>query len=81
MKSLFLAFRLLTIAAGNLIVVIVAGARLVDSQVYEFLLFSLLMFIDMVIFGFLAKRYQPIDESKMKYLQEDEMSEIGDERF
>lgn len=47
LKSVFQAFRLLTIAFGNLIVVLVAGAQLVESQVYEFFLFSCLMFVDM----------------------------------
>lgn len=60
MKSILQAFRLSTIGAGNLIVAIVAGTKLVDSQAYEFLIFAGLMFIDMVIFGFLAHRYKPI---------------------
>lgn len=70
MKSVLTAFRLLTIALGNLIVVIVAGARLVDSQFYEFLLFAGLMFIDMSIFGILAKRYKFVNQEELKKLNE-----------
>lgn len=58
MKTILQANRMLSIGLGNLIVVIVAGSRLFDSQMHEFLLFAGLMFVDMVIFGFLAKRYK-----------------------
>jgi solute carrier family 15 (oligopeptide transporter), member 1 len=60
MKSVLQAFRLLTIAFGNLFVTMIAGLKLFDSQAYEFLLFAGLMFIDMFVFGILAKRYKKV---------------------
>lgn len=50
----------MTIAVGNLIVVIIAGAKFFDSQTYEFFLFAGLMFVDMIIFMWLARRYKAI---------------------
>lgn len=80
MKSLLQASWLLTVAFGNVIVVIIAEAKFFDSQAYEFFLFAVMMFIDMAIFALLAVRYQyvnngkhddvensiPIDETKKK---------------
>lgn len=60
MKTVLQALRLLAIGLGNLIVIIVAGSRLIDSQMYEFILFAGLMFVDMIIFAILAKRYKPL---------------------
>jgi dipeptide/tripeptide permease len=77
MKSVLTAFRLLTIAFGNLIVVVVAGARMVDSQVYEFLLFAGLMFIDMSIFGILAKNYKFVDKEELKKLNETKEEDVS----
>lgn len=79
MKSVLTAFRLLTIAFGNLIVVVVAGARMVDSQVYEFLLFAGLMFIDMSIFGILAKNYKFVDKEELKKLNETKEEDVSNE--
>ncbi|XP_043586858.1 peptide transporter family 1 isoform X1 [Bombus pyrosoma] len=67
MKSLLQASWLLTVAFGNLIVVIVAEISIFDRQVYEFLLFAGLMFIDIIIFAIMAKFY--------KYVEEDEITE------
>lgn len=64
MKSVLQAFRLMTQAGGNLIVVIITMAKIVDSQVYEFLLFAGLMFVDMIIFGWLISKYKYVDRSK-----------------
>ena len=50
----------MTVAVGNLIVVIIAGAKFFQSQVTEFFLFAGLMFLDMVIFSWLAYRYKAI---------------------
>lgn len=60
MKSVLQGCWLLTVAVGNLIVTIIVGAKFFDSQVYEFLLFAVLMFIDMGIFTWLGIRYKPI---------------------
>lgn len=63
MKTMLQAFNNLSMGLGNLIVVIVVGSKIVDSQIYEFILFAGLMFVDMVIFAFLASRYKPLKES------------------
>lgn len=57
MKTILQSFRSATVGVGNLLVSIVAGAKIIDSQMYEFILFASLMFIDMIIFGLLARRY------------------------
>lgn len=44
---------------GNLIVVIVVGSKSIDSQIYEFILFA-----DMIVFAFLAKRYESLEENR-----------------
>ncbi|XP_068085121.1 peptide transporter family 1 isoform X2 [Anabrus simplex] len=68
MKSVMQAGWLLTVAFGNLIVVIIAEAKFFDSQAYEFLLFAGLMIVDMGIFALMAWGYQyvkaPEDEAE-----------------
>ncbi|XP_011187897.2 peptide transporter family 1 isoform X2 [Zeugodacus cucurbitae] len=59
MKSVLQACWLLTVAFGNVIVVIIAELKLFDSQASEFFLFAGLMFVDMIIFMFVAYRYKP----------------------
>lgn len=59
MKSVLQACWLLTVAIGNIIVVIVAELQLFQSQANEFFLFAGLMFVDMLLFMLLAYRYQP----------------------
>ncbi|XP_058790865.1 peptide transporter family 1-like [Phymastichus coffea] len=63
MKSLLQACWLLTVAAGNLIVVIIAESQFFNRQVYEFFLFAGLMFADMFIFAIMAKFYEYVDVS------------------
>lgn len=63
MKSLLQACWLLTVAFGNVIVVIIAEAKIFQSQAYEFFLFAILMFIDMAIFGVLAMKYKYVSNS------------------
>ncbi|CAG9803155.1 unnamed protein product [Chironomus riparius] len=64
MKSLLQASWLLTVALGNVIVVIIAKAKFFDSQAYEFFLFAVMMFVDMAIFALLAMRYKYVNSSK-----------------
>jgi hypothetical protein len=59
MKSVLQAAWLLTVAFGNLIVVIVAEAKFFEEQSKEFFLFAGLMFVDMLIFMVMAWRYIP----------------------
>ncbi|KOX78297.1 Peptide transporter family 1 [Melipona quadrifasciata] len=61
MKSLLQACWLLTVAIGNLIVVIVAEISIFDRQIFEFILFAGLMFIDIIIFSIMAKFYKYVD--------------------
>lgn len=37
-----------------------SGAKFFESQTYEFFLFAGLMFVDMLVFSWLAIRYKPI---------------------
>ncbi|KAL0280096.1 UNVERIFIED_CONTAM: hypothetical protein PYX00_001486 [Menopon gallinae] len=63
MKSLMQAAWLFTTAVGNLVVVIIAKAKVFSSQKYEFLLFGGLMFLDMVIFALMAMKYKYVENS------------------
>lgn len=62
MKSLLQAFWLLTVAFGNIIVVVVAELKFFQSQASEFFLFAGLMFVDMLIFMWFAHFYVTYDE-------------------
>ncbi|XP_017074940.1 peptide transporter family 1 isoform X3 [Drosophila eugracilis] len=62
MKSVLQACWLLTVAFGNVIVVVIAELKFFDSQASEFFLFAGLMFVDMLIFMFVAYYYKPYDE-------------------
>lgn len=57
MKSVLQACWLLTVAFGNIFVVIIAELKFFNSQASEFLLFFALMAVDVVIFIILAMRY------------------------
>ncbi|KAK0176290.1 hypothetical protein PV328_000438 [Microctonus aethiopoides] len=60
MKSLVQAGWLLTMATGNLIIIIIAKAKIFDSQANEFFLFAGLMFINMIIFSIMTLYYKYI---------------------
>lgn len=62
MKSILQAAWLLTVAFGNLIVVIIAEANLIKNQVYEYLLFAALMFITAIVFAIMSYFYKYTDE-------------------
>lgn len=62
MKSLLQASWLLTVAFGNVIVVIIAEAKFFNSQANEFFLFAVMMFIDMAFFALLAMHYKYVQE-------------------
>lgn len=71
MKSVVTSFWLLTVAFGNLIFIFVAEFQIFETRSYEILLFSGLMFLDMLIFVALAYRYkssQPNPELESKEL-------------
>lgn len=54
-----------------MIVVIIAGAKFFESQVFEFFLFAGLMFVDMIIFMWLAKRYKSIPLEELDKVDDD----------
>ena len=60
MKSVLQACLLLSIALGNLIVLIVAKIKLFD-QVSEYFMFGVLMLLDMTLLTLLAYNYKYID--------------------
>lgn len=61
MKSVMTASVYMTVAFGSFIVFLISGLNLFSSQVYELLFYACLMFIDTIIFGFLAVRYKYIE--------------------
>jgi dipeptide/tripeptide permease len=61
MKSVLTSFVYLTIAGGSLIVTIVSGSNLIDSQIHEYLMYSGLMVVNIVLFTILAKNYKFVD--------------------
>jgi len=66
MKSVLQAAWLLTVAFGNIIVIIVAEAKAFNDQASEFFMFACLMLVDMGIFMWLAWRYTP------RYVRDDQ---------
>jgi len=63
MKSVLQAINLLTVAFGNVIVIIVAEAKAFD-QASEFFMFGCLMLLDMALFAYLAYRYKYVNISE-----------------
>lgn len=76
MKSVLQACWLLAVAIGNVIVIIVAGSKIFDSQAYEFFLFAFLMVIDMGLFVILAWMYKPINLTQTDDDDSDEDSNL-----
>lgn len=58
MKSVVMALWISTAGFGNLILLSVARFIKFESQSHEFLLFSVIMFIDMIVFMVLARNYR-----------------------
>ncbi|KAJ2954424.1 hypothetical protein O0L34_g2692 [Tuta absoluta] len=58
MKSVLQSVWLLTVAFGNLIVILVVEGNFLDAQWKEFFLFAALMVVDMLIFALMAFRYK-----------------------
>ncbi|XP_037937512.1 peptide transporter family 1-like [Teleopsis dalmanni] len=57
MKSVLQACWLLSVAIGNMLVVVIAELKFFESQAAEFALFAGLMIVDMFIFMLLAMGY------------------------
>jgi len=63
MKSVLQACNLLTVAFGNLIVIIVAESKAFD-QASEFFMFGCLMLVDMALLAYLAYNYKYVNINK-----------------
>lgn len=74
MKSVLQAAWLLTVAFGNIIVIIVAEAKAFDSQASEFFMFAILMFIDMILFAVMAYYYVPRNNKDLDIVMEEPKS-------
>ena len=61
MKSAVQALWCLTVAVGNLVVVVVAKAKMVHNQVYEYVLFAGLLSAATLVFMLLAYFYKYVD--------------------
>uniref|UniRef100_H2Y7V0 Solute carrier family 15 member 2 n=1 Tax=Ciona savignyi TaxID=51511 RepID=H2Y7V0_CIOSA len=77
MKSILQSLWLLTVSIGNIIVLIVAEARLVPNQADEYFLFAGLIFAAALIFIILAIRYKYVDERE--FYEGDEDQEVLEE--
>ncbi|XP_017025219.2 peptide transporter family 1-like [Drosophila kikkawai] len=64
MKSVIQACWLLSVAIGNLIVVVIAKFKFTSSQSGEFTLYASLMLVDMHLFMWLGRNYKYRDELK-----------------
>jgi len=73
MKSVLQAVNLLTVAFGNVIVIIVAEAKAFD-QASEFFLFACLMVLDMALLGFLAVRFTYVNIGELEQKEPDSES-------
>ncbi|XP_064598279.1 solute carrier family 15 member 2-like isoform X2 [Liolophura sinensis] len=70
MKSVLQAAWLMTVAVGNLIVLIIAEVQLIPNQSAEFFLFAALMGLDVIIFAVMAIFYKytnHVDPSTMEF--------------
>lgn len=63
MKSILSASWCLTVALGNLLVVIVAESKFVDNQVYEYILFAGLLFVATIVFIIISWFYKYIEDT------------------
>jgi solute carrier family 15 oligopeptide transporter 1 len=71
MKSILSASWLLTVAVGNLVVVLVAESKFVANQVYEYILFAGLLLVATVIFIIICCYYKYIEDEE-SHGEEDE---------
>lgn len=59
MKSVVQALWILMVAFGNAIIICIEGVSIFKSSIYDILLFSVIMTLDMFVFMFIAKRFKP----------------------
>ncbi|NXI00812.1 S15A1 protein, partial [Pachycephala philippinensis] len=86
MKSVLQAGWLLTVAVGNIIVLIVAGASKLDKQWAEYVLFASLLLVVCVIFAIMASFYTYVDPNEIEAQfseekkEEDKKDQDGNEK-
>ncbi|NWV89666.1 S15A1 protein, partial [Machaerirhynchus nigripectus] len=85
MKSVLQAGWLLTVAVGNIIVLIVAGASTLNKQWAEYVLFAALLLVVCIIFAIMASFYTYIDPSEIEAQfseekKEDKKDQDGNEK-
>ncbi|NXM34876.1 S15A1 protein, partial [Oxyruncus cristatus] len=66
MKSVLQAGWLLTVAVGNIIVLIVAGSSKLSKQWAEYVLFAALLFVVCIIFAIMATFYTYVDPNEIE---------------
>ncbi|XP_034255978.1 peptide transporter family 1 isoform X2 [Thrips palmi] len=74
MKSVLTSAWLLTVAFGNLIVVLITEIRFFSSQAYEFFLFAALMLVVMVVFMWMAIKYTYVED--VRDSEDDEQNQM-----
>ncbi|NXB13076.1 S15A1 protein, partial [Cnemophilus loriae] len=80
MKSVLQAGWLLTVAVGNIIVLIVAGASTIKKQWAEYVLFAALLLVVCIIFAIMASFYTYIDPNEIEaQLSEEEKKDKKDQ--
>lgn len=70
MKSVMMCLLYLSMALGDLIVAIVSGSGLFETQAIEFAFFAALMSVNLVILSYLANNYKHVDHELIKELEE-----------
>ncbi|XP_074920796.1 solute carrier family 15 member 1 [Chelonoidis abingdonii] len=81
MKSVLQAGWLLTVAVGNIIVLIVAGASKLSEQWAEYVLFAALLLAVCIIFSIMAYFYTYVDPVEIEaQLEEDEKKKMENEK-
>ncbi|NXA15579.1 S15A1 protein, partial [Sapayoa aenigma] len=81
MKSVLQAGWLLTVAVGNIIVLIVAGASQLSKQWAEYVLFAALLLVVCIIFAIMASFYTYVDpnEIEAQFAEEEKKEEKKDQ--
>ncbi|XP_037085394.1 solute carrier family 15 member 2-like isoform X2 [Pollicipes pollicipes] len=77
MKSVLQAAWLLTVSFGNLLDVVIVELKVSDKQSHEFLLFAALMFLDMLLFCFMAYRYKYVEDEEQERLEDEKPEPLG----
>ncbi|XP_043216312.1 solute carrier family 15 member 2-like isoform X1 [Amphibalanus amphitrite] len=77
MKSVLQAAWLLTVSFGNLLDVVIVEMEVSDKQSHEFFFFAALMFLDMLLFCFLAYRYKYVEDKVEDELRPEKPEQFG----